>query len=71
MILILIRIGRYSYNRNHNLECCLNAFCIGVVGTGLEQGVVDLHLPTRPLRTRSGLELVPRYEPSTCQPIVR
>ena len=34
-----------------------------------EEGVVALHLPIGPLKTRSGLEPVPRYEPSTYQPI--
>ena len=30
-----------------------------------------LHLPIGPLKTHSGLELVPRREPSTYQPISR
>ena len=30
-----------------------------------EEGLVVLHLPTRPLKAHSGLELVPRSEPST------
>ena len=34
-----------------------------------EVGVVALHLPIGPLKPRSGLESVPRYEPSTNQPI--
>ena len=33
-----------------------------------EEGVVALHLPTGPLKTRSELEPVPRCEPSTYQP---
>ena len=32
-----------------------------------EEGVVAIHLPTGPLKTHSGLEPVPRYEPSTYQ----
>ena len=34
-----------------------------------EEGVVALHLSIGPLKTRSGLEPVPRCEPSTYQPI--
>ena len=34
-----------------------------------EEGVVTLHLAIQPLKTCSGLELVPRCEPSTYQPI--
>ena len=30
-----------------------------------EEGVVALHLPVGPLKTRSGFEPVPRYELST------
>ena len=33
------------------------------------KGVVALHLPIGPLKTRSELEPVPRCEPSTYQPI--
>ena len=36
-----------------------------------EDGVVAVHLPIGPLKPRSGLETVPRYEPSTYQPISR
>ena len=36
-----------------------------------EEGVVALHLPIGPLKTRSGFEPVPRCEPSTYQPISR
>ena len=32
---------------------------------------MPLHLPTGPLKTRYGLEPVPRCEPSTYQPISR
>ena len=34
-----------------------------------EEGVVTLHLPIGSLKTRSGLEPVPRTEPSTYQSI--
>ena len=37
----------------------------------LEKGVVALHLPTGSLKTRSGLDPVPSYEPSTYQPVSR
>ena len=30
-----------------------------------EEGVVAIYLPIGPLKTRSGLEPVPRYEPNT------
>ena len=36
-----------------------------------EEGVVALNIPTGPLKVRSGLELVPRCDPSTYQPISR
>ena len=36
-----------------------------------EEGVVALHLPIGLLKTRSWLEPVPIYEPSTYQPIGR
>ena len=36
-----------------------------------EEGVMALHLPIGLLKTRSGLEPVPRCEPSTYQPISR
>ena len=36
-----------------------------------EEGVVALQLPIGPLQTYSGLEPVPRCEPSTYQPIIR
>ena len=35
------------------------------------KGVLALHLPTGPLKISSGLEPVPRCEPSTYQPISR
>ena len=35
-----------------------------------EEGVTALHLPRGPFQTRSGLEQVPRCEPSTLQPTV-
>ena len=34
-----------------------------------EEGEVAIHLPTGSLKTRSGLEPVPRCEPSNYQPI--
>ena len=33
------------------------------------EGVVTLHLPIAPLNIRSGMDPVPRCEPSTCQSI--
>ena len=36
-----------------------------------EEGVVAIHLPIGSLKTRSGLEPVPKCEPSTYQPISR
>ena len=38
--------------------------------SGREERVEALHLPTGPLKTRSGLKPVPRCEHSTYQPIV-
>ena len=53
--------------------------CLGQIVVNLlevierEEGVVAIHLPIGSLKTRSGLELVPRCEPSrpTYQPISR
>ena len=36
-----------------------------------EEGVVDIHLLIGSLKTRSGMEPLPRCEPSTYQPISR
>ena len=41
------------------------------LGSEREEAVVALHLPIGPLKTRSGLEPVPRCEPSTYLPISR
>ena len=34
-----------------------------------EEGIVALQLPTGPIKTRFGIEPVPRCEPNTYQPI--
>ena len=43
--------------------------CLGQKVSEKDEGVVALHLPTGPLKTCSGLEPVPRCQPSTYQPI--
>ena len=51
---------------NYSLSQCYEK---GLGVSEREMGVVVLHLPIGPLNPCFGLESVPRYEPSTYQPI--